>query len=514
MHAMFLRKLRWIAFWVLAVSVIASGLGLLWSASQAAAPAPAAQNAPPPREGEANGTTIRPWVVWSGPNSQIGDASYRRITSGAEWQNLWLTHTGKTLAEAAADIPQIDFQQGMVVTVLQGARFNCRGVTAVSVTETTDTITFRFAGQYYQTSEKADAVKPFGFFLLPRSGKSLVLEENVQSMIGQPPVWKVRAQFDAVVLAPPAKPDAPAVRPADPNAPVVFDRDIKPILQARCGACHGVAKFKGGFDCRTHAGVLKGGESGAGVVPGDPHKSEVWTMVNTEEMPPKGEPQLTGAEKGLILRWIKGGAHASTNAGDPEVIRGRLKQIAAHPGNNSAFREKVLEGCAALLAKETDLQRRFVSPALDNQQQANQFRTQLMNVQMNVGLVMFKLDTLLDELEGMRPDRANEPKKWQANYDYVLARLSAQVASLYEYNSKLGQLRRDFPEIDPKLHQGWQLVDGETFTDRDADKYAKRAQRFLQDLARDQAGTAWEDIAMSEPTGMTGLVWKPWPRDK
>ncbi len=33
----------------------------------------------------------------------------------------------------------------------------------------------------------------YGFFVLSRSGKTVVLEENVQNIKGQPPVWKKRA---------------------------------------------------------------------------------------------------------------------------------------------------------------------------------------------------------------------------------------------------------------------------------------------------------------------------------
>jgi hypothetical protein len=35
----------------------------------------------------------------------------------------------------------------------------------------------------------------YGFFVLPRSSKTVVLEENVQNYLGQPPEWKERANL-------------------------------------------------------------------------------------------------------------------------------------------------------------------------------------------------------------------------------------------------------------------------------------------------------------------------------
>jgi hypothetical protein len=38
-------------------------------------------------------------------------------------------------------------------------------------------------------------VAVYGFFVFPRSGKAVVLEENVQSYLGQPPVWKEQVRW-------------------------------------------------------------------------------------------------------------------------------------------------------------------------------------------------------------------------------------------------------------------------------------------------------------------------------
>src|SRR5262249_24102905 len=140
------------------------------------------------------------------------------------------------------------------------------------------------------------------------------------------------------------------------------------------------------------------------------------------------------------------------------------------------------------------------------------FKNQIAQIQQNSGLVQFKLDTILEELDGLQADRAKEPKLWQANFDYVRARLAAKIAYVYEYNAKLGEMRKDFPEMDPNIHKGWQLVAKEKISDRDADKYAKKGKQYLDQLAKDTAGSPWELFAKREKIAALGLDWQPSPK--
>ncbi|MCZ2343475.1 MAG: PSD1 and planctomycete cytochrome C domain-containing protein, partial [Bacteroidales bacterium] len=99
------------------------------------------------------------------------------------------------------------------------------------------------------------------------------------------------------------------VRAAD--APLDFNRDVRPILSNTCFACHGpdenARKADLRLDTRTDAiasGVL---------VPGKPDASELLRRVLTNEadelMPPaKTGKKLTAAEKETLRRWIAQGA--------------------------------------------------------------------------------------------------------------------------------------------------------------------------------------------------------------
>src|SRR2546423_205371 len=53
-----------------------------------------------------------------------------------------------------------------------------------------------------------------------------------------------------------------------------FEKKIRPILVERCYECHSTGKKrKGGLLLDSRAGMLKGGDTGPAIVPGDPAKS-------------------------------------------------------------------------------------------------------------------------------------------------------------------------------------------------------------------------------------------------
>jgi hypothetical protein len=92
-----------------------------------------------------------------------------------------------------------------------------------------------------------------------------------------------------------------------------------PIFQAKCWRCHGERERKADLDLRTPAAVLKGGESGAVIVPGDPEKSLLYEKVRDGEMPPAKKDRLSEAEIAMIRRWIESGARAGAKANDDDA---------------------------------------------------------------------------------------------------------------------------------------------------------------------------------------------------
>ena len=90
-----------------------------------------------------------------------------------------------------------------------------------------------------------------------------------------------------------------------------FERDVLPLLETRCLACHPEGGGQAGLDLASRAGILQGGKSGPAVVPGDPAASLLLGKVSGERpaMPPAGEP-LSAGEVTTLRRWIAGGALA------------------------------------------------------------------------------------------------------------------------------------------------------------------------------------------------------------
>lgn len=102
---------------------------------------------------------------------------------------------------------------------------------------------------------------------------------------------------------------------ASTDAPVQFNRDVRPILADACFACHG-------FDAKARKarlrldipeGAFAARKGIAPIKPGDPQGSAVWERINAEDPeevmpPPQTHKQLTAAQKEIIRRWIAQGA--------------------------------------------------------------------------------------------------------------------------------------------------------------------------------------------------------------
>lgn len=94
---------------------------------------------------------------------------------------------------------------------------------------------------------------------------------------------------------------------------VDFVKDVQPIFEAKCLECHNPNKVKGKLLMDTAANLLKGGDTGAGFVAGQPDKSLIVERIVLPEdhddiMPPKGGP-LAANEVAVIKQWIAEGAN-------------------------------------------------------------------------------------------------------------------------------------------------------------------------------------------------------------
>ncbi len=100
--------------------------------------------------------------------------------------------------------------------------------------------------------------------------------------------------------------------PATPEQIAFFEQKIRLVLVDRCYECHSAStpKLKGGLLLDSQAGLLKGGDSGPALTPGDPEASLLITAIRHANpdlsMPPR--QKLTDLEIAAFEEWIRMGA--------------------------------------------------------------------------------------------------------------------------------------------------------------------------------------------------------------
>lgn len=92
-----------------------------------------------------------------------------------------------------------------------------------------------------------------------------------------------------------------------------YERDILPLMRARCFGCHGAGLPAAGLDIRTVGDLLEGGYSGPAVVPGAPEKSLLYQILKDGRMP-KGGSKLSPGDLDRVARWIRGGAQSAVKS--------------------------------------------------------------------------------------------------------------------------------------------------------------------------------------------------------
>ena len=123
----------------------------------------------------------------------------------------------------------------------------------------------------------------------------------------QPPIWSVlcAALFAGIATLHAAAPT--------PEQIEFFENKIRPLLSDHCYECHSAKSksIKGGLKMDTRDGLLKGGDTGPAIVPGDTEKSLLIKAVRYTkpdlQMPPKNK-RLAPEQIAALETWVKMGA--------------------------------------------------------------------------------------------------------------------------------------------------------------------------------------------------------------
>ncbi len=119
-------------------------------------------------------------------------------------------------------------------------------------------------------------------------------------------------------------------KPVEPGQAEFFENRIRPLLVANCVSCHGPQKQKGGLRLDSGPGLLKGGDAGPVVLPGDPEGSPLIEAVRYEggtQMPPKGKLQGEGIAD--LVRWVDMGAPWPSGPSEALVPAGSANELHA-----------------------------------------------------------------------------------------------------------------------------------------------------------------------------------------
>ena len=119
--------------------------------------------------------------------------------------------------------------------------------------------------------------------------------------------WLVACVSCLLVIAVRAS-GAEEAKPATPSY-----AQVQAIFQKNCLSCHDAKEAEGELVMETYGQLMKGGEKGVVIVPGDAGGSRLVQSIERTKKPfmppPKKAPKLGDKEIALIRAWIDGGAH-------------------------------------------------------------------------------------------------------------------------------------------------------------------------------------------------------------
>ena len=133
---------------------------------------------------------------------------------------------------------------------------------------------------------------------------------RLRSLLGMPPGPE---PAPTTVAAAPAAAAKGGLRSVNPDNPAFYRIHVEPLLQRSCVSCHRPEKHKAGLKMDSYEQLMRGGDDGPAVVPGNPKKSDMIRRLllppsDDDSMPSDGDKPLTPEEIQTIERWIQAGA--------------------------------------------------------------------------------------------------------------------------------------------------------------------------------------------------------------
>jgi hypothetical protein len=163
----------------------------------------------PADRGLLQGRTFMPYVQIAGHDSARKEPGYELITSEGVWRALWGEHRGTAGKEWSVltrhEVPAIDFTQCVVVACFGGESTNSDAKVVEQVIETDDALHIRYITASFQTAgPDGGAIKtsPYGFWVLPRIAKPIIIETAKPRLKSEPVTWHETHRFPAPAEVP------------------------------------------------------------------------------------------------------------------------------------------------------------------------------------------------------------------------------------------------------------------------------------------------------------------------
>ena len=237
---------------------------------------------------------------------------------------------------------------------------------------------------------------------------------------------------------------------------------------------------------------------------------EIQAVLNEVGTPPiKASSEDNGIRAEALPPFPADKMAAYAPGGDPSDVRTAVLKAreviwalnSASPP--AALKDDVNKIRSGIKANLSILKDGYRKPADDNK-----FKAMVTKDEREVADLMELCDEALTSMNDVKEKRAMETKRWQANYDLTLARLEAQQAYLWEYDSMLGQLKKQEPDLAPGQN-GWKLAAQPTLRgDSTGKKLAKDSLKHLDQIIKDNPDTPWAILARREKLTALGLQWQ------
>jgi WD40 repeat protein len=118
------------------------------------------------------------------------------------------------------------------------------------------------------------------------------------------------------------------------KTPVLYDKEIEPILVNKCLFCHSGNVVEAKLDLSSYDTLVKGGKRGRSIVPGNSAASLLVKCSSKAQrpfMPPRLEKALSPKELALIKLWIDQGAKAPKGMRTIVKVVVKLPPASVHP---------------------------------------------------------------------------------------------------------------------------------------------------------------------------------------